>query len=353
MYDFDVLVRIDLGYLGCHVSESAACSAMRRAVLRLPGIGSARVECSAVLPNEDAVRVSLSLPSGTEPSPAAEEWARLRVRVTAVVLMAMDDEEPDGPSLPVAPPSAGVVATFGGFADAQGFQLDARTQSSGKRPGSLPARPDEVPAMPPATEPEEHVLLARLLRLVNPHADSEPLARTAVRRFGSFAAVLAAPARDLRVVPGLGTHSISAIKLVHEAALRLARAGVMHRPVLDDWQRLLDYLSAQLGREKIEQFRVLFLDDRDRLLADEAQARGTVNHTPVYPREVVRRALELQAAAVILVHNHPSGDPTPSRDDLAMTAQVAEAAAVLSIALRDHVIVGNGRWVSFRQEGLL
>jgi len=108
-----------------------------------------------------------------------------------------------------------------------------------------------------------------------------------------------------------------------------------------------------MARERVEQFRVLFLDARNRLLGDEAQARGTVNHTPVYPREVVKRALELQATAIILVHNHPSGDPTPSRDDIEMTREVKTAAAALSIVLHDHVIIGNGRWLSFRREGLL
>jgi DNA repair protein RadC len=140
---------------------------------------------------------------------------------------------------------------------------------------------------------------------------------------------------------------------VRASALRLAKAEVMDRPVLNNWDRLMDYLNAVMSREKIEQFRVLFLDNRNRLLADEAQARGTVNHTPVYPREVVRRALELHATALILVHNHPSGDPTPSREDVAMTGEARDAAAVLSIVLHDHVIVGNGRWTSFRREGLL
>ncbi len=127
----------------------------------------------------------------------------------------------------------------------------------------------------------------------------------------------------------------------------------MDRPVVNNWDRLMEYLGAVLSREKTEQFRVLFLDNRNRLIADEAQARGTVNHTPVYPREVVKRALELHATALILVHNHPSGDPTPSQEDVAMTDEVREAASVLSIALHDHVIVGNGRWTSFRKEGLL
>ena len=137
------------------------------------------------------------------------------------------------------------------------------------------------------------------------------------------------------------------------AAVRLAKAEVMEQPVLNNWDRLMDYLTAVMAREKIEQFRMLFLDPRNRLLADEAQARGTVNHTPVYPREVVKRALELHATALILVHNHPSGDPKPSRDDIEMTREVRDAANILQIVLHDHIIVGNGRWLSFRREGLL
>ena len=127
----------------------------------------------------------------------------------------------------------------------------------------------------------------------------------------------------------------------------------MDQPVLDDWDRLIAYLTAVLARERIEQFRILFLDASGRLRADEAQARGTVNHTPVYPREVVRRALELNAAAVILVHNHPSGDPTASREDLDMTRRIVDAGSVVGLTIRDHVIIGNGRWLSFRAEGLL
>ncbi len=197
-------------------------------------------------------------------------------------------------------------------------------------------------------------LLRMLLAAAMPaHEDPARLAGEAIARFGSFAALLAAPLRELQGFAGLGTHSLSAIKLLHEAALRLSRARMQGEAVLDDPERLIGYLTAVLAREKIEQFRILFLDAGDRLIADEAQARGTVNHTPVYPREVVRRALELEAAAIILVHNHPSGDPSPSREDLAMTAQVVEAAAVLGLAVRDHVIVGNGRWTSFREAGLL
>ncbi len=197
-------------------------------------------------------------------------------------------------------------------------------------------------------------LLTVLLAAAMPaREDPAALAREAIERFGSFAGLLAAPLRELQGFAGFGAHSLAAIKLLHEAALRLSRARMQDQTVLADAARLIGYLTAVLAREKIEQFRILFLDAEDRLIADEAQARGTVNHTPVYPREVVRRAIELEAAAIILVHNHPSGDPTPSREDLAMTNQVIEAASVLDVAVRDHVIVGNGRWTSFREQGLM
>ncbi|MBP0465458.1 DNA repair protein RadC [Roseomonas sp. PWR1] len=199
----------------------------------------------------------------------------------------------------------------------------------------------------------DHELLEMVLFLALPRRDTKPIARALLARFGSFANAIAAPLQDLRGVEGLGEAGAAALRTVQAAALRLVRAEVMDRPVLNNWDRLLAYLSAAIAREKVEQFRVLFLDTRNRLIADEPQARGTVNHTPVYPREVVRRALELQATALILVHNHPSGDPTPSRADLEMTQEVKGAAAMLGIALHDHLIIGNGRHLSFRREGLL
>ena len=212
-------------------------------------------------------------------------------------------------------------------------------------------------APPAAAPPQQHnapdeALLADLLSLVL-FSDAEAVAARAILRFGSFAGVLAAAERDLRTIRGLGTQGIAAVKLVHAAAVRLARAGVIGRPVLDGWDGLIAYLTAVMARERIEQFRILFLDAEGRLRADEAQAKGTVNHTPVYPREVVRRALELDAAAVILVHNHPSGDPAASMEDMEMTDRIREAAAAVGVTVRDHVIIGNGRWLSFQQEGLL
>jgi DNA repair protein RadC len=159
-----------------------------------------------------------------------------------------------------------------------------------------------------------------------PRRDTKPLARALLSRFGSFARAITASVPDLLSVEGLGEAGTAALKSVQAAALRRLRAEVIEQPVLTNWERLTAYLGAELSRERIEQFRVLFLDSRNRLLADEAQQRGTVNHTPVYPREVAKRALELHATALILVHNHPSGDPTPSRDDILMTEQIRVAA---------------------------
>jgi DNA repair protein RadC len=199
----------------------------------------------------------------------------------------------------------------------------------------------------------DHEMLEMLLHVALPRRDTKAIAKGLLERHGSFARAIAATPQDLRATEGLGEAGIAALKLAQAAALRLMRAEVLDRQVLNNWDRLMAYLNAALAREKIEQFRVLFLDNRNRLVADEAQGRGTVNHTPVYPREVVKRALELQASALILVHNHPSGDPSPSQDDIAMTQEVKSAATALGITLHDHVIVGNGCWLSFRREGLL
>jgi DNA repair protein RadC len=231
-----------------------------------------------------------------------------------------------------------------GLLDAAPTSVGAEGHRARMRNRLLTAGPDSL---------ADHELIEMVLFLALPRRDTKPLARVVLGRFGSFAAAIAAPLHELRAIEGLGEAGVAALKTVQAAALRLARAEVMERPLLNHWDQLIDYLTAALARERVEQFRVLFLDSRNRLLADEAQARGTVNHTPVYPREVVRRALELHATALILVHNHPSGDPTPSADDVAVTREIRDAAGALSIVLHDHVIVGNGRWTSFRREGLL
>ena len=237
-------------------------------------------------------------------------------------------------------------------------------------PAPLASSPDRSPPSPVSAEghrtrmrarlltagPDavaDHELLEMVLFLALPRRDTKPIARALLARFGSFANAVSAPLPELRGIEGLGDAGAAALKTIQAAALRLVRADVQDRPVLNNWARLMDYLTAVLSRERVEQFRVLFLDSRNRLLADEAQSRGTVNHTPVYPREVVKRALDLHATALILVHNHPSGDPAPSRDDIAMTRTVQHAAAALSVVLHDHVIIGNGRWFSFRREGML
>ncbi|WP_257715183.1 RadC family protein [Roseomonas populi] len=199
----------------------------------------------------------------------------------------------------------------------------------------------------------DYELLEMLLFFAFKKGDTKPLAKSLINRYGSFAAVLAAPQADLMATRGLGEHSVSALKLVQAAALRLAKAEVAEMPVLNNWDRLLAYLNAAISREKVEQFRILFLDSKNRLIADEAQAKGTVNHTPVYPREVIRRALDLHATALILVHNHPSGDPTPSRSDIEMTMEIRRAGEIFSVVVHDHLIIGNGRHLSFRREGLL
>lgn len=199
----------------------------------------------------------------------------------------------------------------------------------------------------------DYEILELILFGVFRNGDTKPLAKALIAEFGSLAAALAAPAERLAKVPGCGDAVIAALKVTREAGLRMLKAEAMQRPALSNWQALLDYCRAALQHEGIEQFRILFLDRKNQVIADEQQQRGTVDHTPVYPREVVKRALELNAAALILVHNHPSGDPTPSRADIEMTREVAKAAAVMGIALHDHLIIGRKGHVSLREKGLL
>ena len=199
----------------------------------------------------------------------------------------------------------------------------------------------------------EHELIEMILFLALPRRDTKPVARELLARFGSYANVISASLPDLLGVEGVGEAGAAALKLVQASAQRLAKAEVLYRPILSNWERLMEYLQSVLSREKVEQFRVLYLDNRNKLLADIVQARGTVNHTPVYPREVIKRALELHATAVILVHNHPSGDPSPSDDDIVMTREIKQAAQALGLVLHDHIIIGNGSWLSFRKAGLL
>jgi DNA repair protein RadC len=198
----------------------------------------------------------------------------------------------------------------------------------------------------------DYELLEMLLFFAFKRGDTKPLAKALINRFGSYAGVLAATQEDLFAIDGIGVHAAAAVKLVQASALRLSRAEIADLPVLNNWDRLMAYLTAAMAREAIEQFRILFLDNRNRLIADEVASRGTVNHTQVYAREVLKRSLELHATALILVHNHPSGDPQPSKDDIVMTRELQDALQFMEIALHDHVIVGKGEWFSFRQHGL-
>ena len=268
--------------------------------------------------------------------------------------MALPDEMPPQADPPDSLDKAGSFAlkpapppVVLGFAEGPNFMLPPLLPPpSTSMAGSGLSAPRRLVALSDAA------LLARLLDYIAAPDRSAAAAAQAIRRFGSFAAVLNAPEHALSELPGLHTQGVAAIKLVHAAALRLSRAAVIGQPVLDGSAALINYLTAMMARDSVEQFRILFLDAKGRLRADEAQARGTVNHTPVYPREVVRRTLELKAVSIILVHNHPSGDPSPSTDDIAMTAMIQSAAEAVGVAVADHIIVGNGRWISFRQEGL-
>jgi DNA repair protein RadC len=187
----------------------------------------------------------------------------------------------------------------------------------------------------------DYELLELLLFRTRARKDVKLLAKTLIKKFGSLAEVLAAPHQLLAEVDDIGEATITDFKIVAEAARRLAYGEVKRRPVLSSWSAVLDYCRAAMAFADREQFRVLFLDKRNQIIADEVQQVGTVDHTPVYPREVVKRALELSATAVILVHHHPSGDPTPSQADIQMTRQIIEVAKPLGIAVHDHIIVGK------------
>ncbi len=199
----------------------------------------------------------------------------------------------------------------------------------------------------------DYELLELLLFRAIPRQDVKPLARALIDTFGDVNRVITAPIVRLQGVKGVGEAVVCELKLFEAMSQRMMRARVMNKPVLSSWDALLDYCHTTMAHRETEQFRVLFLDRKNTLIADEAQAKGTVDHVPVYPREVVKRALELNASALILVHNHPSGDPTPSQADITMTHQVQDACQVLGITLHDHLIVGKSRELSFRSAGYL
>jgi len=194
----------------------------------------------------------------------------------------------------------------------------------------------------------DYELLEMVLFRALPRGDTKPLAKALLAKFGSFAETISAPAERLAEIDGVGERVIDELKLVRAAAVRLLRGQIMGRQVLGSWQAVIDYCRAAQGFDHKERFRVLFLDKKNQLIADEVQQEGTVDHTPVYAREIVKRALELSATAIILVHNHPSGDPAPSRADIDMTKQIVEAARPLGVSVHDHIIVGKAGHASLR-----
>jgi DNA repair protein RadC len=199
----------------------------------------------------------------------------------------------------------------------------------------------------------DYEMLELLLFMAQPRRDMKPVAKRLMARFGSYANVISAAPDDLRAVDGVGEAAVAALKTVRDAAVRLAREELKDKQILSSWQALLDYCRATMGREKKEQFRIFFLDRKNGLIRDEKQQEGTVDQTAVYPREVVKRALELGASAIIMAHNHPSGDTTPSRGDIDMTRQVKDACEKIGIALHDHVIISQLGTTSFKSLGLL
>jgi DNA repair protein RadC len=269
----------------------------------------------------------------------------------------------------------------GGFGDLTGADLFAgaglpgvsnKTSPDDVEPGGVAGRNAPAPADEPAPHFHNHRCRLRerflsaghgsladyeMLELVMFRAisrrDVKPLAKQLLARFGDFNGVISAPPARLRDMTGVGEAVICELKVVEAAAHRLARARVINRPALSSWAALMEYCKMTMAHRETEQFRILFLDRKNVLIADEEQGRGTVDHVPVYPREVVKRALELNASAIILVHNHPSGDPTPSAADIDMTGQIELAARAVGVVVHDHVIVGKERDASFRAMALL
>jgi DNA repair protein RadC len=198
----------------------------------------------------------------------------------------------------------------------------------------------------------DYELLQVMLFTSNPHADVESLVGKLLDRFGTLAEVLSADTEALAAA-GLSLPAIAGVKFVREVALRFLRADLHQRPVVGSWDKLIDYCSAQIAYSHVEEFHILFLDRKNALIMDERQQRGTIDYTPVFTREVMKRALDLGASALILVHNHPSGDPTPSAADVAVTNNIIKTAAMLGIAVHDHLIIGRGVHASFRDLGLI
>lgn len=199
----------------------------------------------------------------------------------------------------------------------------------------------------------DHELIEYLLALAIPRRDTKPLAKTLLHEFGGIGGLLAADPRAMARVPGMGDTAIAAVKIAHAAALRMLHAEVAARPLLSNWSAVIDYLHAEMAHHPIERVRVLYLNTKNMLIRDELVAEGSIDQAPVYAREVIRRAIELHASSLILVHNHPSGDPSPSRADIDLTRIVSEAAKRLEMSVHDHVIIGTQGHTSLRAKGLM
>ncbi len=199
----------------------------------------------------------------------------------------------------------------------------------------------------------DYELLELVLFRAIPRRDVKPLARDLLERFTDFNGVISAPVDQLQIVKGVGQTVIQELKIVEAAAHRLAKSKVIGRPAISSWDALLEYCQTTMSHRQTEEFRVFYLDRKNILISDELLGQGTVDHVPVYPREIVKRALHLNASALILVHNHPSGDPTPSQQDIAMTKHIQAAADALGISVHDHLVIGKSREISFQSEGLL
>lgn len=199
----------------------------------------------------------------------------------------------------------------------------------------------------------DYELLELILFMAIPRRDVKPIAKDLVARFGNLAGVLNASLAELQSVKGVSETTAVTLKSIQAGAFRLLKQEVMNRPVLNNWQRLVDYCTATMAHEKVEQFRVLFMNRKNELIADEIQQRGTVDHTPAYPREIIKRALDFGATAVVLVHNHPSGDPTPSEDDIDLTMAIMAAAEPFRILVHDHLVVSRGGVTSMKSAGMI
>ncbi|HTK84247.1 MAG TPA: DNA repair protein RadC [Patescibacteria group bacterium] len=199
----------------------------------------------------------------------------------------------------------------------------------------------------------DYEMLELILFMAIPRRDVKPLAKDLLTRFGNLAGVLNAEVRELENVSGLSENTVVTLKAIQAAAHRLMKQEIIKKPVLNSWTKLLDYCHATMAHEKKEHFRILFLNKKNELIADEVQQSGTVDHTPAYPREIMKRALELGATALILVHNHPSGDPTPSEADVDMTLAIKAAGEPFSIVIHDHLVIAKNGIKSFRTLGLI